>query len=108
MQSTRLEAASLASSRSIEFSANGAKLSAVAGPSPVFHASRLPTPIRRSLGRSLIPTPRASVLSRSAIRGLAGGSTPSLVLSSQHVYDDTRSECGGISHSEQQWADECF
>ncbi|CAG9535305.1 unnamed protein product [Cercopithifilaria johnstoni] len=98
----------LTSSRSIEFNPNGAKLSIVAGPSPIFHASRLPTPVRKSLGRSLIPTPRASVLSRSAIRALAGGSTPSLVLSSQHIYDDTRSECGGISHNEQQWADECF
>lgn len=43
-----------------------------------------------------------------AIRGLAGGSTPSLVLSSQHIYDDTHSECGGISQGEQRWADECF
>uniref|UniRef100_A0A0R3S4L6 Kinesin motor domain-containing protein n=1 Tax=Elaeophora elaphi TaxID=1147741 RepID=A0A0R3S4L6_9BILA len=103
MQSTRPGMTPLASSRSIEFNASGAKLSAVAAPSP-----RLPTPVRKNLGRSLIPTPRASALSRSAVRGLAGGSTPSLVLSSQHVYDDTRSECGGITHNEQRWADECF
>ncbi|EJD74041.1 hypothetical protein LOAG_18589 [Loa loa] len=107
VRSTRRGTTPLASSKSIEFNANGAKLSAVAMPSPVFHPSRLPTPVRKSVGRSLIPTPRASALTRSAIRGLAGGSTPSLVLSSQHIYDDTRSECG-MSHNEQRWTDECF
>ncbi|VIO92884.1 Uncharacterized protein BM_BM10241 [Brugia malayi] len=110
VQSTRRGTMPLASSRSTEFHANNAKLSAVSIPSSVFHASRLPTPVRKSLGRSLIPTPRASALTRSTIRGLAGGSTPSLALSAQHLYDDTRSECGsgGMSHNEQRWADECF
>ncbi|MCP9261371.1 hypothetical protein DINM_004742 [Dirofilaria immitis] len=107
VQSARSGTTGLMSSKSIEFGTNGAKLSAVTVPSPVFHASRLPTPVRKSVGRSLIPTPRASALSRSAIRGLAGGSTPSLVLS-QHIYNETHSECGGISHNEQRWADECF
>ncbi|VDN86377.1 unnamed protein product, partial [Brugia pahangi] len=110
VQSTRRGTMPLASSKSTEFHANNAKLSAVSMPSSVFHASRLPTPVRKSLGRSLIPTPRASALTRSTIRGLAGGSTPSLALSAQHLYDDTRSECGsgGMSHNEQRWADECF
>ncbi|VDK73565.1 unnamed protein product [Litomosoides sigmodontis] len=114
VQSTRSGTISLASSRSIEFSANGAKLSAVTCSSPIFHTSRLPTPVRKSHGRSLIPTPRASTLSKSyffkdpAIRDITGGSTPSLVLSPQHVYDGTHSECGGISHNEQRWSDECF
>lgn len=39
MQPTKLGTMPLASSRSIEFNANGAKLSAVTGPSPVLHAS---------------------------------------------------------------------
>uniref|UniRef100_A0A915PSL8 Uncharacterized protein n=1 Tax=Setaria digitata TaxID=48799 RepID=A0A915PSL8_9BILA len=104
MRTARPSTAVLASSRSIEF---GTK-SPVAVQSPVYHTSRLPTPVRKSFGRSLIPTPRASTFSRSAIRSLAGGSTPSLVLSSQHVMDETRSECGGLSQNEQRWADECF
>ncbi|EJW84549.1 hypothetical protein WUBG_04529 [Wuchereria bancrofti] len=108
VQSTRRGTIPLASSRSTEFHANDARLSAVSIPSSVFHASRLPTPVRKSLGRSLIPTPRASALTRSTIRGLAGGSTPSLALSAQHLCDDTHSECGGMSHNEQRWADECF
>uniref|UniRef100_A0A1I8F0A8 Uncharacterized protein n=1 Tax=Wuchereria bancrofti TaxID=6293 RepID=A0A1I8F0A8_WUCBA len=103
VQSTRRGTIPLASSRSTEFHANDARLSAVSIPS-----SRLPTPVRKSLGRSLIPTPRASALTRSTIRGLAGGSTPSLALSAQHLCDDTHSECGGMSHNEQRWADECF
>lgn len=39
MQSKRPGTTPIASSKSIEFNANGAKLSAVAVPSPVFHAS---------------------------------------------------------------------
>ncbi|VDM15841.1 unnamed protein product, partial [Wuchereria bancrofti] len=65
VQSTRRGTIPLASSRSTEFHANDARLSAVSIPSSVFHASRLPTPVRKSLGRSLIPTPRASALTRS-------------------------------------------
>ncbi|VDM92149.1 unnamed protein product [Onchocerca ochengi] len=98
----------LISSKSIEFGANGAKLSAVAASSPVFHtATRLPIPTRKCFGRSLIPAPRPSVLSRSTIRGLADSSKPSLPLS-QHIYDETRSEYGDTSSNEQLWTDECF
>uniref|UniRef100_A0A915B8F8 Uncharacterized protein n=1 Tax=Parascaris univalens TaxID=6257 RepID=A0A915B8F8_PARUN len=95
----------MASSRSVDFfvEAQGAP----SAPHPTTHVSRLPTPLRRPGGtmRSMIPTPTSRIsVPKVAVRGLAGGSTPSLApFDTRRPADETQSECG-----RNEWADECF
>ncbi|VDN23945.1 unnamed protein product [Gongylonema pulchrum] len=55
----------LASSRSVEFGANGTKLAPFSAAPAAAAPHRLPTPIRKNVGRSMIPSPRTSLLTRS-------------------------------------------
>ncbi|VDN60107.1 unnamed protein product [Dracunculus medinensis] len=97
----------MASSRSVDFSTES-PINSSSAPTN-YHISRLPTPIRRTTRpvRSGLALTRISA-DHIALRGMAGGSTPSLAIPNHHSFDESLSEYGESARYGQHWSDECF